>query len=143
MPLDEIEIHRGKTLSVGRVDRIYVVSHAKLAPSAEDWKKVCDLISSHYDNARGLFILTAWPAPNAAQRKAALAMLPKNVKVPPVAILSEAMIVRGIATALNWFLNDAVRAFAPHEIEGLAKHLQITEIQAANLIAFAEKLVAV
>jgi hypothetical protein len=138
---DETEIYRGKTLGIGRVDRMYVVSHAQVAPSAEDWKKVCDLISSHYDDARGLFILTAWPSPNAAQRKAALAMLPKNPKVPPIAIMSEALIVRGVATALNWFLNDSVRAFQPHDVEGLAKHLKITEKDAANLIAFGEKLV--
>jgi len=139
----ELEIYRGQTLSGGQRDRIYVVSHAELARSAEDWKAICDLISSHYADAHTLFILTSWASPNAAQRRAALAMLPKKLKVPAVSIMSAAILVRGVVTALNWFLSDAVRAFPPANRRGLSTHLKTSEDDAEQLIAFAKKLAPV
>ncbi len=135
------ELYRGATVSVGVMSRVLVIVHGDVPPSREDWPHVCDAIRDNHKVARGQLVMTAGPAPNAAQRKAALDVLPKNFVAPPCAVLTETILVRGVLTALNWFLNDSHRAFRPNDVAGVAKHLKITEKEAADLIAFALDLV--
>jgi hypothetical protein len=137
------ELYRGATVSVGLLSRVLVIVHGDVPPSREDWVHVCDHIRDNYRDARGQLVMTAGPAPNAAQRKAALDLLPKDYVAPAAAVLTETVLVRGVLTALNWFLNDNHRAFRPNDVDGVAKHLKITEKEAADLIAFAHDLVPV
>jgi len=134
-------IFRGATVSVGVMSRVLVIVHGDVAPSREDWAHVCEAIKDNFRGARGQLVMTAGPAPNASQRKAALDLLPKGYVAPPAAVLTETVLVRGAITALNWFLNDSHRAFKPSDVAGVAKHLKITVDEARELIDFAQDLV--
>lgn len=137
------ELYRGKTVSVGFASRVLLVAHGRRPPIAEDWTEVCAHIQNHLHTARGLMVTTLGAAPNAAQRKAGLDLLPKNYNPPPGAVMTNSLLVRGTITALNWFLNDTHRAFHPDDIAGAAKHLKITEEEAADLIALSREITPV
>jgi hypothetical protein len=134
------ELYRGATVSVGMLSRVLLIVHGRVAPSSEDWVHVCAHIQNNLHTARGLMVTTKGAAPNAAQRKAGLDLLPKNYSPPPAAIMTDALLVRGAITALNWFLNDTHRAFHPDDLVGAAKHLKITEEEAADLIALSVEI---
>lgn len=137
----ERPLHLGKTVSIGMSSRVVVIAHGRLPPSREDWEHVCKHIQENCTVARGQIVITDRQVPNAAQRKAALAVLPAGFVPPPAAILTDALSVRGAITALNWFLNDSQRAFRPNDAAGVAAHLAVTLEQARELIAFAHALV--
>jgi hypothetical protein len=134
------DLYRGATVSVGFAARVLLIAHGRRAPNAEDWVHVCAHIQNNLHVARGLMVTTPGTAPNAAQRKAGLDLLPKNYNPPPAAIMTNALLVRGTITALNWFLNDTHRAFHPDDIAGAAKHLKITGEEAADLIALSREI---
>ncbi|MEO8874054.1 MAG: hypothetical protein ABI461_00580 [Polyangiaceae bacterium] len=134
------ELFRGSTVSVGMLSRVLVIVHGKKNPSSEDWVQVCAHIHNNLNVVRGLLVTTSGSAPNAAQRKAGLDLVPKNYEPPPAAVLTTALMVRGVLTALNWFLNDTHRAFRPDNVAGVAAHLKITEKETVDLIAFAKAL---
>jgi len=66
--------------------------------------------------------------------------LPKGFVPRSVAVVTESMAVRGTITALNWLLNDNHRSFVPPDAEGVARHLQVTTLEARELVAFAKTL---
>ena len=134
------ELYRGDTVSVGLAARVLLIAHGRRAPSAEDWVHVLAHLKDNLHTARGMMVTTPGPAPNAAQRKAGLDLLPKNYNPPPAAVMTNALLVRGTITALNWFLNNTHRAFQPDDIAGAAKHLKITEEEAADLIALSREI---
>lgn len=131
-------IHAGPTLAIGLMHRILVLAHGRSAPSKEDWMRACEAIGENHDRARGQLVLSLGGAPDAAQRKMAIDRLPPGFVTPPVAVISDALIVRGVITALNWLLNDSHRAFRPTDVDGVAAHLGIPRDRAAELVAFAQ-----
>ena len=134
------ELYRGATVSVGIASRVLLIVHGRVSPSSEDWAHVCAHIQNNLQTARGLMVTTTGAAPNAAQRKQGLDLLPKGYDPPPAAVMTSAFMVRGAITALNWFLNDTHRAFHPDDLAGAAKHLKITGEEAADLIAFSHEI---
>lgn len=132
-------LHRGATVGVG-IDRgILVVVHGRAAPNKEDWAVVCQTVLAHYATARGQVVLSLGGMPNAAQRKQAIDQLPRGFIAPPVAVLSNDLLLRGAITAMNWFLNDSHRAFKPDDIAGVAAHLRVTDDVARELVDFAHE----
>lgn len=133
-------LHRGPTLGLGMSHGMLVIAHPAATPDREDWEHVVRAVREHHGKVRGQLVVSRGGGPDAAQRKRALAELPKDFVPPPVAVITESLAVRGIITALNWLLNDNHRSFARQNTAGVAAHLRIDESDARALIAFAESL---
>lgn len=133
-------LHRGATLGIGRMGQILVVAHGKAPPSPEDWDEVCAIIGELHREMRGQVVLSLGGVPNAAQRKAAIGMLPEGYVAPPVAALTDDVFARGIITAMNWFLNDSHRALGTRDAAGVASHLGIDAEEASALVDLAHAL---
>jgi hypothetical protein len=125
---------------VGLSHGILVIAHPALGPTRDDWEQLCRALRAQNATARGQLVVSLGGAPDAAQRKRALAELPKGFVPRPVAVVTESLAVRGIITALNWVLNDNHRSFAPNDAAGVAEHLQVSRAEADALIAFANSL---
>ncbi len=57
--------------------------------------------------------------------------------------MTNSLLVRRTITAVTWFLIDTHRAFHPDDVLGAAKHLEITEEEAADLIALSREITPV
>lgn len=133
-------LHAGATMGIGLHAGVLVVVHGGAAPSREDWDAVCRAVSELHGIARGQLVVSHGGMPNAAQRKAAIGSLPEGFVAPPAAVISGDAMIRGVITAMNWFLNDSHRAFRPGDVAGVAAHLGRTDEEARELVAFAEEL---
>lgn len=132
--------HVGPTLGVGMLHQILIIGHGKPTPNREDWAALCSAIAAEHAVARGQLVLSRGGVPDAAQRRAALAVLPPGFVAPPVAVLADQAVVRGIVTVLNWFLNDSHAAFKRTDLVAIAAHLRVDEEKARAIVAFAEEL---
>ena len=93
------------------------------APTDKEWEVVCAFCRGPNPPVRVL-VWSAGGAPTSAQRHAILDA--SGGKGLPQAILSDHQMVRGIVTAISWFVKD-VRAFAPDDLQSALNHLKITK----------------
>jgi hypothetical protein len=104
-------------------DRTAVTVLGRNPPTDEEWEVVCAFCRGANPPVRVL-VLSAGGAPTPAQRHAILDA--SGGKGLPQAILTESHIVRGIVTAISWFVKG-VRAFAPSDLQAALDHLRITK----------------
>jgi hypothetical protein len=132
--------HVGQTLGVGMAHGIMVIAHGKKAPSREDWAALCEAIATEHTLARGQLVVSRGGVPDAAQRRAAIAVLTPGFVAPPIAVIADQAVIRGVVTVLNWFLNDAHKAFKPSDVAGVAEYLKVTEDETRTLFELAHEL---
>ncbi len=143
-------IHAGATVGVGVLTvssehaegarSFLVIGHGPVAPSREDWSAVCAAIESEHASASGQLVLSRGGVPDAAQRRTALAVLPPGFVAPPVAVVAEQAVVRGVITVLNWFLQGSHAAFKRSDVAGIARHLGVARAAVEELSSFADEL---
>lgn len=103
-------------------DRTAVTVLGRNPPSDEEWEAVCAFCRAPNPPVRVL-VLSAGGAPTSPQRQKILEA--SGGKGLPQAILSESQFVRGVVTAISWFVKD-VRAFAPSDLQSALDYLKIT-----------------
>ncbi|MFP2911073.1 STAS/SEC14 domain-containing protein [Pyxidicoccus sp. 3LFB2] len=131
---------RGRTLGVALVGRVLVVVHNSQPPAQDEWVRYCALVGAHHDGLAGQFIIAEGPGPNAIQRQQSLNRLPKGYAIPPSAVLTRSVMVRGIVNLFNWFTPRAMRAFPPEDLSAAAQHLGMTDAQVQRLMDLARLL---
>lgn len=90
-------------------------------PDDADWDLL--VAAMRRERHQRTLVVSAGGGPSAAQRKAILDA--SGGKGLPAAIITDSVVVRGIATAIAWFVPN-VRAYAPGELQAALDHLQIT-----------------
>ena len=112
-----------KTLAFRTVDNkgsVFVVV-GPTTPAESEWNL---LVEAHRrERHQRTLVVTAGGGPTAAQRKAILDV--SGGKGLPAAILTDSVMVRGIVTALSWFV-PRVRAYPPDDLQGALAHLDMT-----------------
>ena len=98
------------------VGRTLVVVHDKTHPSDDDWQIYLDALRANQDAIEAQLIVTDGGSPTAAQRRASLEYA-RGFALPASAVLTSSVLVRGVVSALSWFMKDRIRAFAPGEFE--------------------------
>jgi hypothetical protein len=98
------------------VGRILVVVHDATHPSDSDWQIYLDALRAYQDVIAAQLIVTDGGSPNAAQRRASLEYA-RGRPVPATAVISGSVLVRGVVSALSWFMKDRIRAFARDEFD--------------------------
>jgi len=121
--------------------RVLVLAHGRGPANREDWVAFCDILAREHENARGQLVISFGGAPDAAQRKSAIAMLSPGFVPPPVAVISDAPMIRGVVTVLNWLLQDSHKSFRTDDIVGVAEHLSLFHEEAIDLVGLAKELV--
>src|SRR5262245_24711433 len=107
----------GQSMFYGRVGDVYVCLHPATPPSKADWDDWMVDMEREAPTVRGLLVWTEGGGPDAGQRKRTAEMWNRMKKMPPIAIVTGAAVVRTMITALNFFMSRPMKGFAPTEID--------------------------
>ncbi|MEL6339125.1 MAG: hypothetical protein AAFP04_03035 [Myxococcota bacterium] len=102
---------------------IMIVVHRDEAPGDDEWAAyVAEMErATRAGEMRALLILTPGVGPNAKQRNVVTSMWKRVGENPPTAVITPSRFVRGVITALNYFLPRQITAFSPgEELEAVA-----------------------
>lgn len=92
-------------------------------PSDQDWGQLASVMGKNlHDRA---LVLSLGGGPSAKQRKQLMDASHGRAAQIPCAILTDSVMVRGITTAISWFVPE-VRSFRPEEIEPALQYLRVT-----------------
>ncbi len=110
-----------KTLAVRTIEtRTAIVVVGPKTPDDEDWAVLVEAVKREAHDRT--LVVSAGGGPSPRQRKAILEA--SGGKALPAAILTDSIVVRGIATAIAWFVPE-VRAYPPHELQAALDHLKV------------------
>lgn len=110
-----------RTIAFRTLDRgTAVVVVGPDTPDDAEWAQL--VAAMKRDRHQRTLVVSAGGGPSAAQRKAILDA--SGGKGLPAAIITDSVVVRGIATAISWFVSD-VRAYPPGDLQGALDHLKV------------------
>jgi hypothetical protein len=123
------------TIACQRVRSTILLVHGPSPPTQSEWDKYVALVDSSREGVTRVLVDTAGGAPNATQRAEVQQAYNKYPNgAPPVAVLSESMIARGVVTAFSWaYGRDRIRAFAPVEFDAALDWLAIDKSSADDI----------
>jgi hypothetical protein len=113
---------------------LVVALHRREQPSEDEWTAYLALFKQGFEmgfklsDIRGLAI-TEGGAPSSLQRKKLLQIVP----VATTAVVSDNVLVRGVATALSWFRYD-IGVFPPQRLNDALEHLGIPVSSRSELL---------
>lgn len=111
-----------RTLAFRTIERgTAVVVVGPDTPTDAEWGLL--VVAMRRERHQRTLVVSAGGGPSAAQRKAILDA--SGGKGLPAAIITDSVMVRGIATAISWFVRE-VRAFPPSDLQGALDFLGIT-----------------
>ena len=120
--------------------RVLVAVHTKDAPSDEEWDSWLAFIDAlgkqvDQDLARLPNLVVAdGGAPSTAQRTAVNMLVAQGKTLPPVAVVTDSLLVRTLLRGFSIF-NPSTKAFAPTELDRALEHLGIPGSAATALAA--------
>jgi hypothetical protein len=103
------------------VDGIYVMVHTVTAPSDDEWNQHCKELETVHASLRGVLVFTAGGGPTAKQRERLRSSVPSSM--PPTAIMTDSVLVRGTIMSINWFVNNPLSAFDHQDLEGALRYI--------------------
>jgi hypothetical protein len=115
-----------KNVAVEMVGGTMVVVHGVVHPSDTDWDVYLDALRENGDRMTAQLIVTEGGSPNSAQRRASLDIVAGR-SFPPSAVITSSVLVRGVVSALSWFMKDRIRAFAPAEFAAACAFIGATK----------------
>jgi len=110
--------------------RFTVVAHTKKPPSEEEWHDYIMTHKAYFERGMSMrfVIFTEGGAPTATQRQKMTDIVAEWARSNPdcirSAIVTRSSLVRGVVTAISWFLPIA-RAFSPENVEQAFAYLEI------------------
>jgi hypothetical protein len=117
-------VRMGRTvLSLWKRD-IMVMIHSKDTPSDDDWTAHLDRLREWLPRTRapGLMVLSSGGGPTSAQRQRLVGVV--HTATIRVALLSDSAVLRGINTAIGWFLRSkSLKSFSPTRVAEAVRHL--------------------
>ena len=132
---------RGQTIADELVGGTLVVVHKPVPPLASEWTVHCKEIAERRSAIRGVIVVAKGPGPDTLQREE-LQKSWEGGAPPPIAIMSKSAIVRGVLTALNWFMANKLKPFAETDYEGAFRYLQLDDKERAEVLAAIRRLAA-
>jgi len=113
------------------IDHVTVVVHDARQPMSEEWTAYVDHFRARVDGPHSVLVYTLGGGPSGMQRAELLEVMAHSERPTPVFIVSSSAVVRGIVTAMNWFLRadrrpktypvaDLARAFTDMQLEPAA-----------------------
>lgn len=125
-----------------RVGDFLLMTHPHGDPTEAEWDEAVAAIRKAADSgARGLLVHTIGGGPNAAQRKQVAEMWEARGSMITIAVTTPSSMVRGVITALNWFLSRPIRAFAT--LEESMDYLDVPRVDRAEVVDVMQRLMRV
>jgi hypothetical protein len=119
------------------VGPVLVIAHGRAAPSDEGWRELVVAASAPLANGRraprvwaGVLIYSLGGMPTVTQRARLGQWLSLTGAVPPIALVSDSPLARGVLTAVRW-LFPTMRAMHAFALEQKAAALQSLGLEAA------------
>src|SRR5688500_7696415 len=124
-----IDERAGKAMRWAIVDGVAIIVHGSGTPSKDEWQAWLGEYRQHSSQLEGVVIYSFGGGPTSAQRTELLHIVDKLQHVPQTIMVTSSALVRGIITALSWFIAPAKRAkvFAPTELEDAFAALRLAE----------------
>ncbi|MDB4991053.1 MAG: hypothetical protein JWN04_6231 [Myxococcaceae bacterium] len=119
-------MRRGRMES-GIVADYAVIVHDGGTPTEPDWRRWLDLYRGSLPTLRGVLVYSLGGGPDAAQRGALIDLTRGWGAAPPTAIVTSSMLMRGLVTALHWFMPAHLQAaiYPLAELELALEHLRV------------------
>lgn len=108
-------------MAFGRVGTCIVLVHSVRPPAEDEWLSYIEFLERHRGLATTILVFSEGGAPDVTQRAKLKDTLSSHM---PTAVLTHSAIARGVVTAISWFY-PRIRAFAPNDVEGALKWLQV------------------
>jgi hypothetical protein len=89
---------------------LLVVAHDEHSPNDDEWHAFVREYRAHAPKLRALLVYSLGGGPISAQRKQLLEMLTSLPHVPTAFMVTSSALMRGVVTAMSWFLPAAKRA---------------------------------
>lgn len=126
-----------KTMVYEYVDGVFITVHSTKDPTEDEWETYLKFYKESAKTCTRALVITNGGGPNAGQRNKMNLML-KGVPMV-AAICTNATVVRGIVTALNWF-NPNVRAFPRDDATEALRYLKVGDTAMPRLLLEVAKL---
>ncbi|APR83157.1 Hypothetical protein A7982_08506 [Minicystis rosea] len=123
------------TMACQRVRSVILLIHGADTPTQPEWDEYLKLVEDSRGLVTQVLVDSAGGAPTPTMR----AEVQKRYNTykpsaPPVAVLSNSMIARGIVTAISWgYGRDKIRAFAPGELDAALDWLKLDRVFANDV----------
>lgn len=124
---------------------ILVAVHTSVAPSEAEWSSWVALLDEHGKRvAEDLWrmpnlVITDGGAPSTAQRTVVNMLIAQGKTMPPVAVVTDSLVVRTLLRAFSVF-NPRMRGFAPGAFAGAVSHLGLPASEARSLVQACKQL---
>ncbi len=96
-------------------DRVLMVIQGNHRPTDASHSAFLQFMRDHGHEYDAMLVFSPGGTPDMVQRKKMVEVL--NLKRRPIAVLTHSKIVRGVVTAVSWFLETPLRPFAPEDID--------------------------
>jgi hypothetical protein len=102
-----------------KVGGVAVIVHDAEAPSDAEWASWVSDFRVIAGKLKGILIYSQGGGPNGPQRSQLTALFEELEATPPTAIVTSSVAMRGIVTAIRWFLpaTNRVRSYAPADMD--------------------------
>jgi hypothetical protein len=127
------------TMVFGVIGDVYICMHRPgVKPSASDWTAFVKDLEIKAKNYRVGLTYASNVGPSSLQRQELADMWERVGDVFPCVVLTDDLLVRGIITAINWFLSKPLRGMSTQEIDAACDYLMIRRGDRAPIRAFFE-----
>jgi hypothetical protein len=83
---------------------LLITAHDEGPPADSEWRAWLQDYESHIERLRGNIVHSTGGGPTSSQRKELLNVLGRHERVPPTVIMTSSALMRGLVTAVGWFL---------------------------------------
>lgn len=126
-------------VTYARAGHYLLMAHPETPTTDEEWDRAVAAIREAADTgAKALIVYTTGGGPNAAQRKKVAAMWEARGAMIDIVVTTPSAMVRGVITALNWFLSRPAVAFGT--LRESMDHLGVPPTEQPNLIVTMDQL---
>lgn len=125
--------------------KLLIAVHTASAPSDLEWDRWLAFLDENGKQMNGdlarlpNLVFTDGGAPSTAQRTAVNMRIAQGVTLPPVAVVTNSVVVRTILRGLSVF-NPGTRAFAPTDLENALTHLDVPLSETKSILQAAKRL---
>lgn len=130
-----------KTANFTSVGSTFIVVHADMPPSDEDWDGMIKYSLGMASSPRGLtgvLVHAHLSLPTSAQRER---LVKSGIPVRPQAILTSSGLVRGASTCLAWLgMGKHIKTFAPSKLDEALGYLAVPVLERRQVLAALSKL---
>lgn len=94
----------GKHMAWTVLGDLLLTAHDDKAPSDDEWQSWLRDYEANIEGLRGNVVHSLGGGPTSSQRKDLLSIVNRYARVPPTVIMTSSALMRGLVTAVGWFL---------------------------------------